>query len=466
MPGWTAPAIQSVTILPAPLVAGETFSIDVEASDDVIQAIATVDFRPSLPRLLRVPLSQAGFNWTGAGSIPADIILPPGVDAAVKIMVFDAARQRAEVTLSVPLVSNALTAVFDPLLGILTVTGDNAPNSIVISSDPAGVILINGGAIPVVGAVPTIANTSAIRALGNGGDDLIALDEANAPLPAAHFLGGEGDDDLTGGSGSDDLEGGPGNDTLFGRAAVDSLDGGEGDDTLIGGQGNDPHFGGPGNDRFVWNPGDGSDLIEGQDGFDTLEFRGSNASESINLTANAARMRFFRNIANVVMDCDAIEQVHFLAMGGADTVVVNDLAGTAVTGVAVDLFNLDGTSTDLAPDTVVVNTTPAEDIVFLSGATGGEISLLGPTPGVTITGSEPANDRLIVNLFAGDDALDASGLEAGIIQLVADGGDNADAMIGSDGNDVLLGGAGDDVLLGGPGLDVLDGGPGDNIVIQ
>jgi Ca2+-binding RTX toxin-like protein len=85
---------------------------------------------------------------------------------------------------------------------------------------------------------------------------------------------------------------------------------------------------------------------------------------------------------------------------------------------------------------------------------------------VNVLGAEPANDRLTVNLLAGDDVLEASGLAANAIQLVGDGGADNDILIGSDGNDVLLGGDGDDVLIGGLGLDVLDGGTGDNVVIQ
>ncbi len=52
------------------------------------------------------------------------------------------------------------------------------------------------------------------------------------------------------------------------------------------------------------------------------------------------------------------------------------------------------------------------------------------------------------------------------MQLVANGGDGDDVLIGSAGNDTLNGGVGDDVLIGGPGQDVLDGGTGSNVVIQ
>jgi Ca2+-binding RTX toxin-like protein len=85
---------------------------------------------------------------------------------------------------------------------------------------------------------------------------------------------------------------------------------------------------------------------------------------------------------------------------------------------------------------------------------------------VSVAGSEPGLDRLIVRTHAGDDVVDASGLQAGAIQLTADGGLGGDILIGSAGADVLLGGDGDDVLIGGLGVDVLDGGTGSNIIIQ
>jgi Ca2+-binding RTX toxin-like protein len=85
---------------------------------------------------------------------------------------------------------------------------------------------------------------------------------------------------------------------------------------------------------------------------------------------------------------------------------------------------------------------------------------------VTIFGSDPTNDRLIVNALDGDDAVQASNLPAGIIGFTADGGAGADVLVGGGGDDLLLGGEGDDVLSGGPGFDTLDGGPGNNVLFQ
>ena len=76
--------------------------------------------------------------------------------------------------------------------------------------------------------------------------------------------------------------------------------------------------------------------MEGQSGNDSLVFNGANISETIDVSANGARLRFTRDVANIVMDCDGIESVQFNARGGADLVTVNELTGTAVQTVDID----------------------------------------------------------------------------------------------------------------------------------
>jgi RTX calcium-binding nonapeptide repeat (4 copies) len=143
--------------------------------------------------------------------------------------------------------------------------------------------------------------------------------------------------------------------------------------------------------------------------------------------------------------------------------VVNDLSGTNLTEVNTDLAALGG-SGDAQPDNVVVQGTNGDDIAVVAGnATGVSVSSLAPK--TNIVGAEGANDRLTVNLLAGDDVVDASALAAGATQLTANGGAGAAVLIGGDGDDVLRGGPGDDVLIGGPGTDVIDGGDGDDIEI-
>src|SRR5262249_23336898 len=152
----------------------------------------------------------------------------------------------------------AVTATFSPNTGILTSLGDSIDNTITVMSNAAGTISLNGGAIPIQGSTPTVANTSLIQVFGQGGNDTITLKASNGPLPDAQLFGGDGNDTLTGGSGNDLLFGQAGNDTLFGKGGNDLLFGGDGDDTLVGGTGNDQVFGEAGNDKMVWNAGDGT----------------------------------------------------------------------------------------------------------------------------------------------------------------------------------------------------------------
>jgi hypothetical protein len=76
----------------------------------------------------------------------------------------------------------------------LSVLGDAQDNTLTISRNAAGSILVNGGAVPVLGGEPTVANTSLIQVFGQSGNDTITLNEANGALPAARLFGGAGND--------------------------------------------------------------------------------------------------------------------------------------------------------------------------------------------------------------------------------------------------------------------------------
>jgi Ca2+-binding RTX toxin-like protein len=259
------------------------------------------------------------------------------------------------------------------------------------------------------------------------------------------------------------FNGGPGNDTIFGTNGPDVLIGGPGDDVIDGQQGNDTVFMGEGDDTFLWDPGDGNDIVEGEGGYDRFQLNGNAVAEIIDISANGSRVRLTRNIANIVHDLNGIERIDLPTAGGADAVSINDMTGTDLVEVNVNLA-VSGAG-DAQPDTVIVNATNNDDVVFIAGGPAG-VQVLGLHVTLNITGAEAANDRLVVNALGGHDAVDATGVQAGAIQLTLDGGEGNDVLMGGDGDDVILGGPGDDVLIGGPGLDILDGGPGDNVVIQ
>jgi Ca2+-binding RTX toxin-like protein len=186
-------------------------------------------------------------------------------------------------------------------------------------------------------------------------------------------------------------------------------------------------------------------------------FNGSNAAENISISANGGRVLFHRDVANVLMDLNDVEEIDFNAFGGADRITVNDMSGTDVTKVSLDLGGNDNQA-----DTVVINATSGDDVILVVGD-GTGVRVLGLAAETFIFNFD-ANDRLVINGLGGDDVIEASGLS--LLRLTADGGDGNDVLVGGASQAILLGGAGDDVLIGGPALDVLDGGPGDDIEIQ
>ena len=191
--------------------------------------------------------------------------------------------------------------------------------------------------------------------------------------------------------------------------------------SVDGNGGNDLALLGAGDDTFVWDPGDGSDTIEGQDGADTMRFNGANGAEHFDLSANGNRLRFFRDIGTITMDTAGVEHVDVNALGGADTITVNDLTGTDVTSVTADLAaTLGGTSGDGQADSVIVNATNGNDAINVNGDAGG-VKESGLAAGSRSVNQDPAIDRLEVNTLAGRDSVDSAGLAAGAIQLFVNG---------------------------------------------
>src|SRR4051812_3547196 len=227
--------------------------------------------------------------------------------------------------------SAATTATFSG--GVLTVIGDANDNTIVVSRDAAGRILVNGGAVAVIGGTATVANTSSIHVFGQAGNDVITFSEANGALPAALLFGGSGNDVLTGGSGADQLFGQAGNDSLLGKGAADLLFGGSDNDNLSGGDADDQAFGESGDDRMVWNPGDDTDLNEGGAGTDTVEVNGGNGSEKFTGTPNGTRVRFDRTApAPFSLDIGSSENPLLNPNGGEETLTPPNGPGPLLPG--------------------------------------------------------------------------------------------------------------------------------------
>jgi Ca2+-binding RTX toxin-like protein len=295
---------------------------------------------------------------------------------------------------------------------------------------------------------------------GTGADEIIIPSFVSSTVTAT---GGarpsNAADTIDGGAGNDTIDGGGGDDTLLGGDGNDTLIGGSGNDTVTGGRGNDVAVLGSGNDTFIWNPGDGSDVVDGGSGTDTLVFNGSNANENMTVFANGSHATLFRDVGNVTMDLNSVEKIQIAALGGADNITVNDLTGTGVKQVAVNLSSQG--AGDGQADTVTVNGTSGNDHISVV-SNGTSIVVNGLSQQVTIDGAEASNDRLIIAGLDGNDTINASGLTPGQINLTIDGGEGNNTITGSAGNDLLLTGSGNDVVTGGAGNDVAQLGGGDD----
>ncbi len=124
--------------------------------------------------------------------------------------------------------------------------------------------------------------------------------------------------------------------------------------------------------------------------------------ENIALSDDGGRLRFTRDVANITMDTDGVENVDFNALGGTDTIRVNDLTATDVTKVDLDLAGTPGGSAgDGAVDNVFVAGTNGNDRIRVDTA-GSDADVTGLASAVSITNAEPT-DRLSLNTLAGRD---------------------------------------------------------------
>jgi Ca2+-binding RTX toxin-like protein len=335
--------------------------------------------------------------------------------------------------------------------GVLTIRGTHESDTVALrlAAGQSGVLEVDVGDDGSADFSFDRASVTAIDVDARDGDDIVRIDERQGAFTDAIPT---------------TIDGGDGNDTLTGGKGIETFFGGDGNDSIDGNGGNDAALMGAGDDTFVWDPGDGSDTLEGQDGADTMVFNGAGGAEQVDLSANGNRLRFFRTQATITMDTAGIERVDFNALGGADTVTLNDLTGTDVTDVRVDLAAaLGGATGDGAVDRVIVNGSNANDTVTVGGNTDG-VTVSGLQAVVAIQHQEPT-DKLDVNGLAGDDAVDATGLAAGAISLAVDGGAGSDTLAGGAGAESLSGGDGNDSIDGNGGADTALMGAGDDTFV-
>lgn len=242
---------------------------------------------------------------------------------------------------------------------------------------------------------------SRIEVFAGNGNDQFRVDQSNGAFTdeALTVDGGNGDDNLNGGDG------------------VEFFIGGNGDDAVDGNRGNDTALLGNGQDSFRWDPGDGSDVVEGDNGFDTLDFNGAGVDEIMSLSPNGVRSLFLRNPGNIRMDMNGVERLDLTALGGADTVNVDDMSGTDFRRTDVDLSAANGAA-DGAADIVTVNGTEQADNIHVKDA-GTRVAVDGLRTETVVAGGEPI-DRLQINALGGDDKVNVDPAASALIGVLVE----------------------------------------------
>ena len=124
-------------------------------------------------------------------------------------------------------------------------------------------------------------------------------------------------------------------------------------------------------------------------------------------------MRLLRDVANITMDLNGLENANINTLGSADVTTVNDLSGTDLKHVNVNLAAAGGGG-DGAADIVIANGTNGPDKVHV-GTLDGNVLVSGLSAALQIAGSEGASDGLQINTLGGKDSV---AIASGVAQLI------------------------------------------------
>ncbi len=290
---------------------------------------------------------------------------------------------------------------------VITSTGTRFDDEIVVDgSVEANLELHGGGGNDNLMVYATSATQGFTRALyGDDGDDTLVGSEFDDSLyggrgrdqlfgleGADRLEGGDDDDVLYGGDdndfldggnhadvmygedGDDWLQGGPGDDRMFGEVGDDWLLGNAGDDELTGGVGSDYVLGGANDDTINWTFGQpvdffvtgGGDLqsVTASDGGqDTFVITAPSTDDAITITAvsragslqatnpTGSNTTLYQLPDGIQIDVNSsalyvtdIEGLNVNAGAGADVITVNDLKGSLVSDITLDVGVASGTT--------------------------------------------------------------------------------------------------------------------------
>lgn len=277
--------------------------------------------------------------------------------------------------------------------------------------------------------------------LGGGDDGLSVVGAGVGDIPIT-ISGGSGNDSLgvvgledplVSGDAPVSIVGNGGNDNISasvpGSAPV-SIAGDAGNDVVFGGHGSigpETISLGAGNDKLVstFDVAESpfrarNDTADGGAGRNSLELRGTFESEDISLSASAGHLIVAHNDGDI--DAVGFEHVTWFGFGGndesgfGDSVTVNDPSGTGVVSFSPDFSSpFDPSAPNNSSDQLRVVGTAGDDHITVAGS-GAHITVAGLAPTVTPVLLNSA-DVLRIDTLDGNDTVDSSGLQQGLVQL-------------------------------------------------
>ena len=343
---------------------------------------------------------------------------------------------------------------------------------------------------------------------GDAGNDNLAGEEGHDTL-----RGGIGDDVLRGGIGDDQLSGDDGDDLMFGDEGQDVLNGDDGADILLGGADNDRINGGKGNDLVRGEAGDDeldgslqSDNVDDEDDADTLQggegtdsLRGGRGSDYLNGDEGQDDVNGEAGTDIIIIDLStSVGSIEDIVGGGADRDMLwispaysqsNDIEAVAQRGLstALDQVTTNDGQQEFDPNTLGQLVADA----YQRGTGDNELHLTQlDADNFSVEQFDPVTHQLVASMtftlpvdsryepndpradvletitvagMDGNDLIKVSSVDDKIHRdVILDGGDGNDTLIGSSGREVLRGQAGDDSLIGNANGDELHGGDGDD----
>jgi hypothetical protein len=331
--------------------------------------------------------------------------------------------------------ATAPTATLDN--GTVTITGTAVRDLIGVTAG-ANQLTVDFGLNGTVDAHFPMSAVQRVSVAGGAGDDGVDVNGSGVGSVPIVVNGGSGDDGMGVVADADrdgvgdapvTILGGGGNDQIIASVpGPTTVNAGAGDDLVEGGLAGIGHENillGDGNDKFVSElsgpVGARSDTVDGGAGKDTMETRGSFESETVTLSANAGHLIVNHNGRDRI-NARNVEFVTWFGFGGSDEsgsgddVKVRDLSGTGVVNFTPDFSapsnpNMPNNSADQ----LTVTGTAGDDHIGVSSL-GTDITVSGLTPTVTPVQMD-SKDTLQIDTLSGNDTVDSTGLQRGLVQL-------------------------------------------------